>query len=215
MTEADVIVVDYGLGNLFSVRRALEYCGAVVDVTSDVETIRLANRVILPGVGSFGYGMAELRRHGFDEVLREIAFRGTPLFCICLGMQMLLDESEEFGLTSGLGLIPGRVVPIPPLTADGKPQRVPHIGWNSLAMPLSRTTWSGTPLSGLNPGDAVYFVHSFMARPDDPEHRIADCLYGEVPVTAAIGNGNVFGCQFHPEKSGEIGLSMLRWFLRQ
>jgi imidazole glycerol-phosphate synthase subunit HisH len=213
MNPPEVAVMDYGVGNLLSVRRALEHCGAAVAVTANPAVLLTAPRVILPGVGAFANAMAELRRGGLDTVAREVAARGIPLMGICLGMQMLLDESEEFGLTKGLGLIPGRVIPIPPVTAQGQPQKIPHIGWNGLVYPQGRTTWAGTALRDLKPLEAVYFVHSFMAQPAVPGHRIADCLYGGVPIAAVIGRGSVVGCQFHPEKSGAAGLKILRAFL--
>jgi glutamine amidotransferase len=128
-------------------------------------------------------------------------------------MQMLLDQSEEFGVTAGLGLIPGRVVPVASTTAAGDPQKIPHIGWNALVLPERCAGWDGTVLRCVRPGEAVYFVHSFMANPDNPEHRVADCLYGGQPISAVIARGNVLGCQFHPEKSGGVGLKILRTFL--
>ena len=201
------------MGNLLSVRRGLEHCGATVTVTADADAILSAPRVVLPGVGAFADGMAELSREGLDGVVHEVAARGIPLLGICLGMQMLLDESEEFGTTRGLGLIPGRVVPVPSATADGHPQKIPHIGWNALILPHGRENWEGTVLQEVEPGEAVYFVHSFMASPADPRHRVANCLYGGMPISAAIGRENVQGCQFHPEKSGEVGLKVLRRFL--
>jgi glutamine amidotransferase len=213
MSTADVAVVDYGVGNLLSVRRALEHCGATVVVTDDHEVLRRAPRVILPGVGAYANAMAELRVRGLDDVARDIAASGVPLLGICLGMQMLLDESEEFGTTAGLGLIPGKVVPVPATTTSGGSQKIPHIGWNALVAPPGRKSWAGTPLSHAKPGDAVYFVHSFMAQPADPAHRIADCLYGGVSISAVIGHRSVLGCQFHPEKSGAVGLNILRAFL--
>lgn len=215
MNALEVAVIDYGMGNLLSVCRGLEYCGATVTETADPAAILSASRVVLPGVGAFANGMAELRRHGLDAVVREVAARGTPLLGICLGMQMLLDESEEFGITTGLGLIPGRVVPIPATATDGHLQKIPHIGWNELILPHGRGSWAGTLLQEIKPGEAAYFVHSFMANPIDSAHRIADCLYGGQLIVAAIGSGSVFGCQFHPEKSGEVGLKVLRSFLAQ
>lgn len=213
MKPPDVVVVDYGMGNLFSVRRGLEHCGASVSVSSDPIVIRAAPRVLLPGVGAFANGMAELQRHGLDREVTEVAARGVPLLGICLGMQMLFDSSEEFGVTPGLGLVPGRVVPIPSTNDDGSTQKIPHIGWNSLQRPDGRPDWDDTLLSGVRAGEAVYFVHSFMAEPADPADRLADCVYGRVSVSAAVGRGNVMGCQFHPEKSGEVGLRVLRRFL--
>jgi len=208
-----VTVVDYGMGNLFSVRRALEHCGAKVNVARAAKAVAQAERLLLPGVGAFADGMRELSQLGLVEPIHEFVASGKPFLGICLGMQMLLDESVEFGTTTGLGLIPGRVVPVPSSTADGRPQKTPHIGWNALVIPPGRDSWEGTLLQEIEPGEAVYFVHSFMASPTDPGHRIADCLYGSMPVSAAIGRENVQGCQFHPEKSGGVGLKVLRRFL--
>jgi imidazole glycerol-phosphate synthase subunit HisH len=213
MDAPEVAVIDYGMGNLLSVRRGLEHCGARVIVTADSEAILAARFVVLPGVGAFANGMLELGNRNLDAVAREVVARGTPLLGICLGMQMLLDESDEFGTTAGLGLIPGRVIPVPPMDLDHHPQKIPHIGWNALVLPEGRRDWNGTLLQDVAPGDAVYFVHSFMASPADSRHRIADCLYGGVAISAAIGRDNVFGCQFHPEKSGEVGLTVLKRFL--
>jgi glutamine amidotransferase len=195
------------------VRRGIEHCGATVEVTDDPEIILAAPRVVLPGVGAFADGMGELQRRGLDTVVQTVAGSGVPLLGICLGMQMLLDESEEFGTTRGLGIIPGRVIAVPTVRQDGGTQKVPHLGWSSLALPPGRTDWKGTLLAEVAPGDAVYFVHSFMASPNKPEDRIADAIYGGVLVSAAVGARNVFGVQFHPEKSGEVGLRVLRQFL--
>ena len=213
MRQCDVIVIDYGVGNLLSVRRALERCGARVVVSDDHHAILAAPRVILPGVGAFADGMNELRSRGLDTIAQTVAEKGTPLLGICLGMEMLLDESEEFAATTGLGLIHGRVIPVPPTDSDGHPQKIPHIGWNRLVVPDNRRDWNGTPLATTVPGEAVYFVHSYMASPSNCEHRVADCLYGGISISAVIQRDNIFGCQFHPEKSGEVGLNILRQFL--
>lgn len=207
--------MDYGVGNLLSVRRALEHCGANVSVTADHEELLSAPRVILPGVGAFANAMAELHARGLDEISREIAARGIPLLGICLGMQMLLDESEEFGIAAGLGLVAGRVVPVPTNAADGKPHKIPHIGWNSLVLPAGRQSWAGSLLAEIGRNEAVYFVHTFMAPPVDPRDRVADCVYGGIQIPAVIERDNVCGCQFHPEKSGEVGLKILRAFLQR
>lgn len=209
----EVAVVDYGVGNLLSVSRALEHAGARVSVTSDPAVILSAARVVLPGVGSYAAGMDALRAQGLDDVVRQVAAIGTPLLGICLGMQLLLDDSAEFGVTAGLGLIGGSVVRIPATTTGGERHKIPHIGWNELAVPPSRADWSGTVLADTTPGDAVYFVHSYMAAPASPAHRLADCNYGGIAVAAVIERDNILGCQFHPEKSGEVGLTMLRRFL--
>lgn len=213
MSKPEVAVMDYGVGNLLSVRRALEHCGANVTVTGDHAAILSSPRVVLPGVGAFANAMTELRRQGLDEVALEVASRGVPLLGICLGMQMLLEQSEEFGLSMGLALIPGRVISIPPTSKTGAAQKIPHIGWNGLVLPERRQTWAGTLLQDVKPAEAVYFVHSFMAEPANPDDRVADCLYGGVAISAAIARRNVYGCQFHPEKSGPVGLKILRRFL--
>lgn len=210
----DVAVVDYGVGNLLSVSRALSHCGARVAVTADSTVILKAPRVILPGVGAFASGMSALRERGLDRVVAQVAEAGTPLLGICLGMQMLMDTSEEFGETLGLGLIPGRVVQIPSQTMNGESQKIPHIGWSGLWPVQPQTSWAHGLLQGIEPGDAVYFVHSYMAQPQLIEHRLADCLYGGVHVSAVVQCAHVAGCQFHPEKSGEVGLRLLRNFLR-
>lgn len=222
MPQCDVAVIDYGVGNLLSVSRGFEHCGANVLVTSDVDAILSAPRVVLPGVGAFANGMGQLQASGLVDVVRKVARRDTPLLGICLGMQMLLDSSEEFGGSTGLGIIPGRVIAVPAITKQGTPQKIPHIGWSSLVptgtgamggTDATTASWHGTLLEGTERGAAVYFVHSFMAEPTDETDRVADCLYGGVPVSAAIARGNTFGCQFHPEKSGEVGLTILRRFL--
>jgi glutamine amidotransferase len=211
----EVAVVDYGVGNLLSVQRGLEHCGARVTLTADPEQILAAKRVVLPGVGAFSNAMHALERTGLIEVLRELARRQTPLLGICLGMQLLLEESEEFGITKGLGLISGHVSPIPSQTLSGKMQKIPHIGWSALRTSSVSSSWHGTPLQDNYPGEAVYLVHSFMAVPSDPAHRIAECVYGGHLIPATIRQGQITGCQFHPEKSGEVGLKILRRFLLQ
>lgn len=209
----EVTVVDYGLGNLFSVCRALEHCGATPVVSADPDVVARADRILLPGVGAFGDGMAQLTGRAMDGALKQAVARGAQLLGVCLGMQFLLDSSDEFGLSAGLGLIPGRVIAVPGQQTDGTPHKIPHIGWNALVRAEARASWAGTVLEGLPEGTAVYFVHSFMAVPDDPRHRIADCLYGGHRVAAVIGRDNVWGTQFHPEKSGTAGLTVLRRFI--
>lgn len=199
-----IAVVDYGVGNLFSLRSSLETIGADVTVTGDAETLRRADKIILPGVGAFEDAAAKLRESGLDAVLREEAATGKPIMGICLGMQMLFDKSLEYGEHEGLGLIHGIVSPI----ADVIPAdlKIPHIGWNALHFgerkhPLFRY---------LEEGDCVYFVHSYYAA-QCAESVIATAEYG-AELTAAVANGNVCGCQFHPEKSGDVGLRILRAF---
>ncbi|MDE2495180.1 MAG: imidazole glycerol phosphate synthase subunit HisH [Alphaproteobacteria bacterium] len=209
----DVTVVDYGIGNLFSVRRALETCGASVAVTDDRKIIESSPRLVLPGVGAFADGMRGLIERKLDRVVVDYAKSNRPLLGICLGMQMLATVSEEFGEHKGLDLIPGCVKAVEPTGADGVPHKIPHIGWTELQMPRSRNSWDDTILADLQPGSSVYLVHSFAVVPDDETNRLADCDYSGRTISAAIQNGNVYGCQFHPEKSGRVGLTILSRFL--
>ena len=210
-----VTVIDYGVGNMLSVQRGLEYCGASVILSSDPEEILSAKRVVLPGVGAFGSAMQALGRLGLIPVINEIARCQIPLLGICLGMQLLLEESEEFGITEGLGLISGRVTPVPNQTLFGETLKIPHIGWSELKLSPTLVSWKETLLQDNFAGDAAYFIHSFMAVPTNPDHCIANCVYGGHLVPAAICRDRITGCQFHPEKSGEIGLRVLRRFLLQ
>ena len=196
-----IAIVDYGVGNLFSLRSSLSAVGAEVTVTGDGDALRRADKIILPGVGAFGDAAAKLRATGLDTVVVEEAKAGKPLLGICLGMQLLLERGFEYGEHLGLGLIPGDVVPLSP--PDGL--KVPHMGWNALQFSEPRS-----PIfRDLRPGDYVYFVHSFHA--SNCPCVTATAEYG-IPVTAAVGKDNVFGCQFHPEKSGPVGLTILKSF---
>jgi glutamine amidotransferase len=215
MSAPEVTVIDYGVGNLLSVQRGLEHCGAKVILTADSEKILAAKRVVLPGVGAFASAMQALESLGLVAVIHELAQCKTPLLGICLGMQLLLEESDEFGVTAGLGLIPGRVIAVPDRTLSGEPQKIPHIGWNAIKPSNSAVGWKHTLLEDNHLGEAAYFVHSFMAVPSSTAHRIADCFYGNHKIAATIGRDHITGCQFHPEKSGEVGLKILRRFILQ
>jgi len=215
MSGNEVTVIDYGVGNLLSVQKGFEYCGAKVSLTSDPVKIMEAERVVLPGVGAFSNAMSALEKLNLVAVIRELACRQTPLLGICLGMQLLLDESVEFGITPGLGIIPGRVIPVPTYNISGVKQKIPHIGWNSLKLSKECYGWSSTLLQNIRPGDEMYFVHSYMAEPTNDVNRLADCEYGGILVSAVIRQGQTTGCQFHPEKSGEMGLQILRQFILQ
>lgn len=206
-------VINYGLSNLLSVQRAFEHLGAQVEFVNTPDGVLAAEALVLPGVGAFKDGMAGLERLGLIEPILQKAAAGTPLLGICLGMQMLFDESDEFGLHKGLGLIPGRVEKIPALDADGDPQRVPHISWNGLWPASGRTDFAGTALASVTPGQECYFVHSYEAKPTNEADRLADTRYGGRAVCAAAAHGSVLGCQFHPEKSGPVGLGILEGFL--
>lgn len=211
-----VTVIDYGIGNLLNVVRALRHAGADVTIaTNAAEVADLPQRLVLPGVGAFANGMAEVRARGFDDLVRRFADTGRPFLGICVGAQMLFDVGEEFGEHAGLGLIPGRVRPVSPTGADGRPHRIPHIGWSALSCPASRGSWKGTPFALLEPGASVYFVHSFAPEPSAQAHRLADTAYDGARICAAVGRGNIWGCQFHPERSGPHGLRILEGFLQQ
>ena len=208
-----VTVIDYGLSNLRSVQNAFAHCGAETLLTSSVADVRAAEALVLPGVGAFRDGMAGLERLGLVEVIRQKAAEGTPLLGICLGMQMLFDESEEFGTYPGPGLIPGQVVKIPDTDAQGNPQKVPHISWDPLLPAGGHTDFAGTVLAGVTPGQECYFIHSYEAKPAHEADRLADTRYGGRNVCAVAAHGSVVGCQFHPEKSGPVGLSIISQFI--
>lgn len=201
-----IAVIDYGVGNLFSLCRSLEAIGQEPVVTGDPALLRQANKLFLPGVGAFADAAAKLRQTGLDQVILEEAAKGKPLMGICLGMQLLFDESLEFGQYKGLGLIPGRVVPMEGvIPADYK---IPHIGWNTLHFPADKPRHK--LLETVQDNECVYFVHSFYAT-DCNDAVIATTEYG-AELTAAVARGNVMGCQFHPEKSGDVGLAILKTF---
>jgi glutamine amidotransferase len=198
-------IIDYGVGNLFSLCSSLKSIGADAVVTPDEAVIRSADRIILPGVGAFADAAAKLRATGLDKVLLEEAAAGKPIMGICLGMQMLFDESHEYGVHKGLGLIPGRVIPMAGYIPEGL--KIPHIGWNPLIL---KGDEKHPLLRYVNEGDCVYFVHSYFAA-ECEEAVIATAEYGR-ELTAAVARGNVMGCQFHPEKSGPVGLAILKAF---
>lgn len=213
--SAPVVVVDYGVGNLLSVTRALEQCGATPQISSDPETVRRAERVVLPGVGAFEACMSSLKASGLRDPVLEFIASERPLFGICVGMQMLMEVGEEFGQHPGLGVIKGRVSRIPDKDRDGAKLKIPHIGWNGLQPGQGASdAWQGTVLDGIAPGEAAYFVHSYHAVPSEPSDCLALTYYGGQPITAAVARDNVVGTQFHPEKSGRVGLNMLRRFVR-
>lgn len=201
-----IAIIDYGVGNLFSLRSSLRMIGAEAEVTSEPAVLAEADRLILPGVGAFGDAMKKLRDSGLDRVILEEAGKGKPVMGICLGMQMLFEKSYEYGEHEGLGLLRGSVIPM-----EGRipsELKIPHIGWNAL-----RLTRKSRGLRYVQEGECVYFVHSFYAT-DCEDSLIATAEYG-AELTAAVEKDNVFGCQFHPEKSGDVGLRILRGFCEE
>ena len=204
-----ITVIDYGVGNVHSVMNAFRHEGATATLSADPDVIRRAERLVLPGVGAFADGMRELSKRQLIEPIKEAVAKGTPFLGICLGMQLLLTDSEEFGHHQGFGFIAGTVKRIEPKGGE----KVPHIGWNRLLQPAGRS-WRGSLLEEVPVESAVYFVHSFTAIPADEKHRLADATYGDYRIAAAIQKDNVTGFQFHPEKSGPTGLTMVRRFSR-
>ena len=200
-------IVDYGVGNIFSVKCSLDYLGVESELTNDPDVLLKSEKVILPGVGAFGDAMKMLNENGVADVVKDIAKAGIPLLGICLGMQLLFDKSYEYGEHEGLGLIPGVVEDMNKLVKD-KSLSIPQMGWNSLSFPKNRD--KNNLFKYVNEGDFVYFVHSYSAVNCD-ENIIATADYS-YEVTAAVSKDNVYGVQFHPEKSGEVGLSILKGF---
>lgn len=200
-----VAIVDYGVGNLFSLKSSLSAIGADVVVTADTDVLKSAHQIILPGVGAFEDAAKKLRATGLDKTIIELAAKGKPLMGICLGMQLLFEKSYEYGEHEGLGLIKGAVKPIK--GAVSEEYKIPHIGWN----PLIIKDETSPIFRYIKNGDCVYFVHSYYAC-DCDESVIATAEYG-AELTAAVAKNNVYGCQFHPEKSGKIGLDILRAFI--
>jgi glutamine amidotransferase len=202
-------IIDYGVGNLFSLKSSFEVIGETVVVSGDSEVLKLADRIVLPGVGAFRDAIRKLRDTGLDRTIKHLAADGVPLLGICLGMQLLFEESFEFGQRRGLGLLKGSVKAISPLIPQG--YKVPHIGWNALR--FSQRGKASPLFRYIKEGEHVYFVHSYAAM-DCGESLLADTEYG-VYLTAAVAGGKVFGTQFHPEKSGETGLNILRAFCEE
>lgn len=196
-----VVVLDYGVGNTASVRRAFERLGAEVELTADPERVAGGTRIVLPGVGAFSPARERLRQTGLDRALQVAVSRGARLLGLCLGYQLLFEESEEFGVAKGLGFLKGRVTPFPAGT------RSPHIGWSPLEIARPSAL-----LASVTPGSYVYFVHSFRPQATEPADVAATCTYGD-GFPAAAERRNVWGCQFHPEKSSDVGRRILRNFL--
>jgi glutamine amidotransferase len=199
-----IAIVDYGMGNLRSVQKAFQAVGQEAVITAEPERIRLASRVVLPGVGAFQDAMAELRRTGLEQAIVEFVQAGRPFLGVCLGLQLLFETSEEDGVHNGLGLLPGRVIRF----RNQPDLKVPHMGWNVL-----RHRRPCALLRGLEPEAYVYFVHSYYAKPSDPDLILAESDYAG-PFAAIVGKDNLLACQFHPEKSQRVGLAMYANFAR-
>lgn len=213
-----VAIVDYGMGNLFSVLRACQTVGLAAEITNSPTAVRQAPAIVLPGVGAFGVAMDNLRDLGLVEVIRTAVENGRPLLGICLGMQLLMEESWEFGRRKGLGIIQGDVVKLPEGVNGRYRLKVPQVGWNGIhpvgcgqMIERGETSWTGTVLEGLTSGEYLYFVHSYYCRPE-ASAVLALTEFGSLPFCSAVRRGNVQGCQFHPERSGPQGLQIYKNF---
>lgn len=205
----DVLIIDYGIGNILNVQRACEAAGGRVKVSSDPKDVVRADRVILPGVGAFGEGMRNIQNGGLDRAIHQYIGTGKPFFGVCVGMQLLLSESEELGRHKGLDLISGQVRGFPKPEGWVRNYKVPQIGWNT----LQGSRWKGTVLEGLPEGTQMYFVHSFCCFPENSEVVIAKTRYHDVEFCSALTWKNIAACQFHPERSGSLGIQIYKNFL--
>ena len=214
-----VTVVDFGMGNLFSIERAIHHVGGDANITDDFTKIASADRLVLPGVGAFGSAMQRLEETGVDDAVKEFAQTGRPLLGICLGMQLLLTESYEFGHYEGLQLIEGKVVRFKAPQPNGRYFKIPQIGWAEIEFPTSekkskQRIWDDTILVGFQPGSFFYFVHSYICVPDNGKNVLAETVYGEDRFCSVVFKDNIWGCQFHPEKSDTDGLNIYQNLLR-
>lgn len=211
MRTPKVTVLDFGIGNLYSVCRAAEKCGADVELVDRCPKVEQVERLILPGVGAFGKCLEAMAAYGAVDLARELALTDRPLLGICVGMQALFDVGEEFGEHQGIGLIPGRVKQLAP-PASQNALKLPHIGWAPLECPAPGH-WDSSLLRSVTHGESAYFVHSYHGVPDNDSAVLATTHYGSVRITAAVMHENVTGMQFHPERSGPVGLRILREFV--
>ena len=206
-----IAIIDYEIGNILSILSAFKKVGAQPKLTRDRDEIMSADGVVLPGVGAYSHGMGKLKEHLLDEIIKDFAASGKPVLGVCLGMQLLLSSSNEFGFTEGLNLVPGLVTPLNML--DPMVQKLPHVSWNELEVPNDKS-WHGTILDGINSGEDMYFVHSYMAIPDDINNILSLTTYSGSRFCSSVQNGNVYGCQYHPEKSAGKGLNIIANFVQ-
>lgn len=205
-----VAIVDYGMGNLYSVKRACEYVGISAEITSDKNTVTKADGIILPGVGAFGDAMEVLRRQDLVAPMKEHISSGKPFLGVCLGMQLLMTESEEFGVHKGLDIFEGKVVQFPHVNDKGERIKVPQVGWNTIMCPSN--VWSTPLLDGVAQDSYMYFVHSFRVIPTQDDIVATTSVYEDIPYVSGIARNNVIAFQFHPEKSGAKGIQIYKNF---
>jgi glutamine amidotransferase len=203
-----IVILDYGLGNVESISNAFEFNGEKAVLSRDVTKISDADGLVLPGVGAFSHGMMNLKKYNLISEIKDFVNSGKPLLGICLGMQMLLEESEEFGITEGLGLVKGRVIKIP----IGKSNKLPHISWNGVYK--KKINWENTILNNIQDSSDMYFVHSFIAELEDENEVLSTTSYSGIEFCSSLKKENVYGCQFHPEKSSISGLSIIENFIK-
>lgn len=217
MAKANIVIVDYGVGNLFNIERAFAALDAKTTISNEPQQILQADKLLLPGVGAFAAGLERLRKDGLIPILKEFCRTGRPLLGICLGMQLLMSESQENGRHEGLNFIPGQVVKFSPPLASGPRYKIPQTSWNSLESPADRGPgeWMGTILQGLPEHTYMYFVHSYCVHATDPSNSLAVTSYGRDRFDSVVNKDNVTGFQFHPERSGEYGLRLLRNFIHK
>jgi glutamine amidotransferase len=208
-----VVIIDYGLSNLLSITRAFEHIGVETEVTEDPRKIATADRIVLPGVGAFPLGIAELKKRGFfDEIKNSLEKKETPILGICLGMQMMLTKGFEIEETEGLDLVEGEIIKLPATNADGSKNKVPHVAWSQIYAPEGRT-WENSIFKINHQQQYMYFVHSYYANTANKADVLSYTNFGDINFTSAFQKDNIFGTQFHPEKSGENGLNILRAFV--
>lgn len=205
----NISIIDYEIGNVKSIINAFKKIGVRSTLTKDRETILNSDGLILPGVGAFASGMKNINKYGLKEIIYAFVSTEKPFMGICLGMQMLLEESEEFGLTKGLGLIEGKVKKLPVHNPDY--EKLPHVSWNEIVK--SKITWKGTVLNDIPEYSDMYFVHSYIASPLNEENILAITEYSDYKFCSAVKKDNIYGCQFHPEKSGELGVKVMNNFV--
>ena len=210
MLSKKITIIDYGCGNILNLARAIKFVGYEVDVTHDKNKIINSSYVILPGVGAFGNAMKQIEKYNLHNTILEYAKSNKPLLGICLGMQILLTVSYEFGVHKGLGLIEGKVIKIS--NEKNKEIKIPHMGWNEIYPNNNKKEWKNKILKNSSIGKSFYFVHSFVCITKDHDSTIAVCNYSDISIPAVVATGNVFGCQFHPEKSADNGLAVLKNF---
>ena len=210
MLSKKITIIDYGCGNILNLARAIKFIGYEVDITHDKNKIINSSYVILPGVGAFGNAMKQIEKYNLHNAILEYAKSNKPLLGICLGMQILLTVSYEFGVHEGLGLIEGKVIKIS--NEKNKEIKIPHMGWNEIYPNNNKKEWKNKILKNSSIGKSFYFVHSFVCITKDYDSTIAVCNYSDISIPAVVVTGNVFGCQFHPEKSADNGLAVLKNF---